>query len=139
MAEKVHFELVTPDQRLLETEADMVVVPGGEGDFGVLPGHAPLLSTLRPGTVDVYDDNRITQRLFVGGGFADVTDRGCTVLADEAMEVSEITSEAAEARIKEAEEELNAAESETAQAEAERRLKVAEALRTALRAGERAH
>jgi F-type H+-transporting ATPase subunit epsilon len=81
------FELVTPERLLVSRDAEMVVVPGSEGNFGVLPGHSPLISTIRPGTIDIYEQNRttITDRIFVGGGIAEVTPERCTVLADEAM------------------------------------------------------
>lgn len=81
----VQFELVTPEQLLVSRDADMVVVPGTEGNFGVLPGHAPLISTIRPGTIDVYEGTTIAERIFVAGGIAEVTPERCTVLADEAM------------------------------------------------------
>ena len=70
---KVSFRLVMPERELLATEADMVVVPGSEGDFGVLPGHAPLISTVRPGVLEVYQGNKVEQRFLVAGGFAEVT------------------------------------------------------------------
>src|SRR5947209_11011208 len=63
----------------------MVVVPGTEGNFGVLPGHAPLISTIRPGTIDTYQGGAVTERIFVVSGIAEVTPERCTVLADEAM------------------------------------------------------
>jgi F-type H+-transporting ATPase subunit epsilon len=63
----------------------MVVVPGTEGNFGVLPGHAPLISMIRPGTIDIYEGPAVKQRLFVVGGIAEVTPERCTVLADEAI------------------------------------------------------
>jgi F-type H+-transporting ATPase subunit epsilon len=85
MADRVLFELVTPEELLVSTEVDMVVVPGSEGNFGVLPGHAPFISTMRPGTVDLYEGRTITERIFVVGGIAEVTPERCTVLADEAM------------------------------------------------------
>jgi F-type H+-transporting ATPase subunit epsilon len=86
MADQVQFELVTPQKLLVSQLVDMVVVPGTEGNFGVLPGHAPLISTIRPGTIDIYQDRTtIVQRIFVASGFAEVTPEGCTVLADEAM------------------------------------------------------
>src|SRR5438094_8188075 len=87
MPDLVQFELVTPERLILSTEVEMVVVPGTEGNFGVLPGHSPLISTLRPGTVDIYDQNRttITERIFVASGIAEVTPDRVTVLADEAM------------------------------------------------------
>jgi F-type H+-transporting ATPase subunit epsilon len=81
----VQFELVTPERLLVSEEVDMVVVPGTEGNFGVLPGHAPLISTIRPGTVDLYTGGTMTDRIFVVGGIAEVTPDRCTVLADEAM------------------------------------------------------
>src|SRR6266571_8403642 len=85
MADQVQFELVTPERLVVSTEVDMVVVPGSEGNFGVLPGHSPLISTIRPGTVDLYEGRTITERIFVVGGIAEVTPERCTVLADEAM------------------------------------------------------
>jgi len=81
----VQFELVTPEQLLVSRDVDMVVVPGTEGNFGVLPGHAPLISTIRPGTIDIYEGNGIAERIFIAGGLAEVTPERCTVLADEAM------------------------------------------------------
>ncbi|HEV2263448.1 MAG TPA: ATP synthase F1 subunit epsilon [Stellaceae bacterium] len=105
MADKVKFELVSPEKLLLSEDVAMVVVPGGEGNFGVLPGHSLLISTVRPGIIDVYaDDQRsVSQRIFVSGGFAEVTAERCTVLADEALPVSEIDRAATEAEIKDAE------------------------------------
>ncbi len=81
----VQFELVTPEQLLVSRAVEMVVVPGSEGHFGVLPGHSPLISTIRPGTVDIYEGRTVTERIFVVGGIAEVTPERCTVLADEAM------------------------------------------------------
>ena len=81
----VQFELVTPERLLVSQEVDMVVVPGTEGNFGVLPGHSPLISTIRPGTVDIYMGGVVTERIFVVGGIAEVTPERCTVLADEAL------------------------------------------------------
>jgi len=85
MADRIQFELVTPERLIISTEVEMVVVPGTEGNFGVLPGHAPLISTIRPGTIDIYENRAITERIFVVGGIAEVTPERCTVLADEAM------------------------------------------------------
>src|SRR2546423_14235718 len=85
MPDLVQFELVSPERLILSVEVDMVVVPGTEGNFGVLPGHSPLISTIRPGTVDLYQGREITERIFVVGGIAEVTPERCTVLADEAL------------------------------------------------------
>ena len=98
-ADKVHFELVTPSRLLVAEDADMVVVPGGDGDFGVLPGHAPLLSSVRAGVVHLHDGDAIVGRIFVSGGFAEVTAERCTVLAEEAMRVAEIVQDEAEHRL----------------------------------------
>lgn len=84
----------------------MVVVPGADGFFGVLPRHAPLLSTLLPGVIDVYENGSITDRIFVAGGFAEVTGDRCTVLAEEATSVAELDIEAAEQRLADLRDEL---------------------------------
>jgi F-type H+-transporting ATPase subunit epsilon len=84
MAERVRFELATPERLFLAAEVEMVVVPGTEGNFGVLPGHAPLLSTIRPGVIAIYENREIARRIFVLSGIAEVTPERCTVLADEA-------------------------------------------------------
>ena len=68
---KVEFELVSPERLLVAQPVDMVVVPGGDGDFGVLPGHAPLISTVRPGVIEIYEGNAVSDRIFVAGGFAE--------------------------------------------------------------------
>ena len=126
--DKVGFELVTPTRLLLTQDADMVVVPGGDGDFGVLPGHAPLLSTVRPGVVDVYEGDAVGGRYFVAGGFAEVTGARCTVLAEEAVPVDELTREEADKRLAEARDKLEAAEDEGERERAEAALKAAEAM-----------
>ncbi|HTV44418.1 MAG TPA: ATP synthase F1 subunit epsilon [Stellaceae bacterium] len=85
MPDRVQFELVTPERLLISEPVEMVVVPGSEGNFGVLPGHSLLMSTIRPGTIEIYEGRAVTRRIFVAGGFAEVTPERCTVLADEAM------------------------------------------------------
>ncbi|HTZ80915.1 MAG TPA: ATP synthase F1 subunit epsilon [Stellaceae bacterium] len=90
MADKVKFELVSPEKLLLSEEVEMVVVPGSEGLFGVLPGHSLFISTVKPGVIDCYENNQVSERIFVSGGFAEVTPERCTVLADEAMPLSSL-------------------------------------------------
>jgi F-type H+-transporting ATPase subunit epsilon len=99
MADRVQFELVTPERLLLSEMVEMVVVPGTEGNFGVLPGHAPLISSIRPGTIDVYEGQTITRRIFVVSGIAEVTPERCTVLADEALPPDELDRAAIEAEL----------------------------------------
>jgi F-type H+-transporting ATPase subunit epsilon len=99
MLDRVQFELVSPERLILSTEVEMVVVPGTEGNFGVLPGHAPLISTIRPGTIDIYEGGAVTERIFVVGGIAEVTPERCTVLADEAMAPDSLDRAAIEAEL----------------------------------------
>ena len=92
MAELLDFELVSPERRLAKAKVAMVVVPGVEGDFGVLPGHAPMMSTIRPGAIAIHeaDGGPATMRFFIDGGFAEVTETGLTILAEKATPVAEI-------------------------------------------------
>ena len=99
MADRVQFELVTPERLLLSEAVEMVVVPGTEGNFGVLPGHALLMSTIRPGTIEVYEGQRVIRRIFVAGGFAEVTPARCTVLAEEAAPADEFDRATIEAEM----------------------------------------
>ncbi|MDJ0947427.1 MAG: F0F1 ATP synthase subunit epsilon [Alphaproteobacteria bacterium] len=126
--EKVDFELVAPERLLVSRTVDMVVVPGSEGDFGVLPGHTPLISSVRAGVIDVYDENTVDERIFVSGGFAEVTGERCTVLAPEAVPVSEIDRGEVEARIKRAREDIEDAADAAERSAAEDRLRLAEAM-----------
>jgi F-type H+-transporting ATPase subunit epsilon len=99
MPDRVQFELVTPERLLLSEMVEMVVIPGTEGNFGVLPGHAPLISSIRPGTIDIYEGQAITRRIFVVSGIAEVTPELCTVLADEALSPDELDRGAIEAEL----------------------------------------
>lgn len=131
MADRLTFELVSPERLLLSAQVDMVVVPGTEGEFGVLAGHAPLVSTLRPGVISVHDEKTI-QRIFVRGGFAEVTPAGMTVLAEEAIDLASIDQAGLEARIKNAEEDVADATSEPVRAAAQAQLDGLRALQGSL-------
>ena len=100
MAERLLFELVSPERLLLSEEVDMVVVPGSEGNFGVLKGHSLLISTLRPGVIDVYEGQVVTDRIFVAGGFAEATPERCTVLADDAVAIADLDATTVEANLR---------------------------------------
>jgi F-type H+-transporting ATPase subunit epsilon len=128
---KVVFQLVMPEREVLATEADMVVVPGSEGDFGVLHGHAPLISTVRPGVLEVFQGSKAERRFLVVGGFAEVTPERCTVLADEVMPFEEVTAEQLAERERAAERELADAATEAEKAAAQKDLAVARDLRRA--------
>ena len=86
MAAKLHFSLVSPERELFSGEVDQVEAPGSEGDFGVLAGHAPFMTTLKEGRVKAYDGDE-TMVFEVRGGFADVTPAGLTILAESAVPV----------------------------------------------------
>jgi F-type H+-transporting ATPase subunit epsilon len=128
---KVTFRLVMPERELLNTEADMVVVPGSEGDFGVLHGHAPLISTVRPGVLEVFQGTRAEQRFLVAGGFAEVTPERCTVLAEEAVPFEQVTPDQLAERERAAEVELSDASTDAEKAAAQKNLAVARDLRRA--------
>ena len=106
-------ELVSPEKLLLSRAVEMAVLPAAEGEMGVLPGHAPMIVALRGGVISVTEGGQVTDRLFVAGGFAEVTPDRCTVLADEATPVAQISRTDAEARIRLAEDAYNAAAGET--------------------------
>lgn len=99
MADRVQFELVSPERLILSEMVEMVVVPGTEGNFGVLPGHSPLISTIRPGTIEIYENRVVVQRIFIAGGIAEVIPERCTVLADEAMAPETLDRTALEAEL----------------------------------------
>jgi len=128
---KVAFSLVLPERELVTTESDMVVVPGSEGDFGVLPGHIPMITTVRPGVIELYDDGKVTARYMVAGGFAEVTPERCTVLAEEATPLADVTGDQLAGRLRQAEEALEDATAPAAKAAAEQAIVVARELQRA--------
>jgi F-type H+-transporting ATPase subunit epsilon len=130
-SDKVEFELVSPERLLLSEQVDMVVVPGADGDFGVLPRHAPLISTLRPGVIRIFEGRELKDRIFVAGGFAEVTAERCTVLAEEAMPVAEIDIAAIDQELKDLGEDLADAKSDAEREALRRRIAVRQAMRAA--------
>ncbi|RUP08975.1 F0F1 ATP synthase subunit epsilon [Hyphomicrobium sp.] len=113
MAGTFRFELVSPERVLLSVDADQVVVPGAEGDFAVLAGHAPVISTLRPGVLDVTAGS-VRKRLFVKSGFVEVDPSRLTILAERAYDVEELTAASLAEELKTAEAELAAAKDDAA-------------------------
>ena len=106
----VNLEIVSPERLLLSRPVDMVVIPASEGDMGVLEGHAPMIVMLRGGVIALYEGDRITDQLFVAGGFAEVTPERCTVLANEVMAPGDLSREEGERRLAEAETALSQVE-----------------------------
>lgn len=92
------FELVSPERRLIAAQVDAVIVPGTEGEFTVLAGHAPFMSTLKPGIISVEADGK-TDRVMVYGGFAEVNPDGLTILAEKAINLADVDREALQREI----------------------------------------
>jgi F-type H+-transporting ATPase subunit epsilon len=123
----MQFELVTPEASEAQIEATMVVVPGAEGDMGVLENHAPTVTSLRPGVVSVTGSDGSTG-FFVAGGFAEITAERCIILAESATRLSDLTTEAAQAALTEATAALDTATSDGEKNIAERKYAVAYAM-----------
>jgi F-type H+-transporting ATPase subunit epsilon len=90
----LHFELVSPAKLLFSGDVTSVTLPGSEGEMGIFAGHAPLLSTLRPGYVTIAKDGGTTEKIFVRGGFAEVNPQGLTVLAETAIASADLSASA---------------------------------------------
>ncbi len=114
MADTFKFELVTPERMLMSQDAARVVVPGMEGRFTVLPGHAPVISALRPGMIELTLTDAKTTRIFVRGGFAEVDAGHVTVLAERAWDVEQLDQATIASELQAAEAELAQAASDTA-------------------------
>ncbi len=125
---KVEFELVSPERLLVSEPVDMVVVPGAEGDFGVLPRHAPLISTVRPGVIRVFEGNQVTSEIFIAGGFAEVTGTRCTVLAEVAMPVGDIDKAKVEAELRDLRDDEKDAKTDEERAAVQAKIKMRETM-----------
>jgi len=96
----ISFDLVSPENLIFNDEVGMIIVPGKDGDFGVLPGHSKVMSSLRPGRVMVYgEDNNLLKAFFVSGGFADVNPEKCIVLVESVDEINTIEKQSIEKEI----------------------------------------
>jgi F-type H+-transporting ATPase subunit epsilon len=131
MADKLSFALVSPERELFNGEVDHVVVPGSEGEFGVSPNHAPVMSVIKPGALKVFNEGA-ERRIFVNGGFADVTPEGLTVLAEEAVDLADIEPAQLEQDLKNASEDLRDANSEAKRDAAQRALTRLEKIKAAM-------
>ena len=125
-------DLVTPEKTLLSQEVYMAVIPGRDGDFGVLEGHTQLISSIRPGVIDIHNESGISERIFIAGGFAEVTNERCTVLATEAFNLADANADDARIRLENAERELECGNDDTAKEAAHKKIETAEALINAL-------
>ena len=132
MAETFRFELVSPERLLVSEDVASVTAPGAEGEFTVLPRHAPFMTTLKPGVLTVRVDKGPERRIVVFGGFAEVNPDGCIILAEEAVPVETLDPDAVAREIRDAEEDVADAETEEARFRAQTRLDHLRALQQAL-------
>lgn len=136
---KFNFELVAPQRLVMETTLSMVVVPCTEGDIGALPGHSPLIGTVRPGVVDIHKGDKVTHRFFVSGGFVEVTPERCTLLAEEAILVSDLKADVVQTRLAAAKTAMEKAVSDLDKSHAAAELATAEAMLVAIGSGSATH
>ena len=99
----VEVEIVSPEKLLLSRAVDMVVMPASEGDLAAMADHAPMITTLRGGVIALHEGGRVTDRFYVAGGFAELTPERCTILADQAVPVGELSKAEAQRRLEAAE------------------------------------
>ena len=108
MESTISFDLVSPEQLVFNDKAGMIIVPATEGDIGVLPGHSKFLSSLRPGRVMVYgEDKHLLQSFFVSGGFVEINPEKCIVLAEEVEEMNALDKGTIEQQVRELENETS--------------------------------
>lgn len=134
MSDTLQFELVTPERLALSEPVAMVEVPGEMGDFGVLPGHAPFMSMIRPGVVKVHAADDSTTRYFIPAGYAEVNPEGCIVLAEHVQNLADVDANEAAKALEIAQFDVNEAKDDAEKAKAEKALIVAQALVEAIAA-----
>jgi F-type H+-transporting ATPase subunit epsilon len=128
---KLHFSLVSPERALFSGDVDQVVVPGVDGQFGALSLHAPFMTVIQSGTIRILDE-ALERRIYVGGGFADVTAQGLTILAEDAVDLSTLDAASLERDLANAREDVRDAKDSDAKAVAQRKLDRLEAIQAAV-------
>lgn len=127
MADRIGFDVVSPERLLLSEEVEMVVIPAEEGDMGVMAGHSPTIANVRAGTIAVFSGSSVEKRLFVAGGFLEVTPERCTVLAEQAIPVEDIDVGRVQSQIKDLSEDVSRAKDEREKEALEASLALAQA------------
>ena len=123
MSETLKYEIVSPERLLKDAEAEMIVVPGTDGDFAVLPNHAPMMSTIRPGVIEIFaEENGDAERLFLKGGLAQVSPAGLTILAEEAIALESVDSADLAQKIADCQEDIEDAKDDVERAGFEKEL-----------------
>lgn len=131
MADKISFALVSPEREVFNGEVDHVMVPGSEGEFGVSPHHAPVMAVVKPGALKIVDGASV-RKMFVNGGFADVTPEGLTVLAEDAVDLANVDPATLEQELKDAREDLGDANGDAVRIQTRRALARLEAMKAAM-------
>ena len=131
MTDKLAFALVSPERELFHGEVEHVVVPGSEGEFGVSPRHAPVMAVIKPGALKILDGGAV-RKVFVNGGFADVTPEGLTVLAEEAIDLADVDSGKLDQDLQDAREDLRDASDEAKRLAAQRKVSKLETMKAAM-------
>jgi len=123
MADTLNFEIVSPERLLKDTEAAMVVVPGADGDFAAMPAHAPMMSTIRPGVIEIYEaEGSDAERLFVKGGLAQISPDGLTILAEEVLALDGVNADELSQKIADTREDIEDAKDDVERAGFEKEL-----------------
>lgn len=120
----LRFQLVSPEKMLYADDVSMVTIPASKGEMGILPNHAPMVVTLIPGIINIYQEHTVEEKIFIGGGFANINESGCQVMADEGIPVADIHPEEVEAHIEEVMLELEADQEEDVRASLEQNLSI---------------
>lgn len=128
----LHFELVSPARLLFSGDVESVIIPGTEGEMTILPMHAPVLSTLRPGVVIITKEGGTTDRIFVRGGFAEVNPQGLTLLAEMAIPLNDLDAAALAQEVTNAEEDVTDAKDDETRRKAQENLDHLKGLQAAL-------
>lgn len=114
MIETIHFDLVSPEEKLVSKAVQMAVIPGVEGELGVGAGHASFVVALKPGIVTLmHQDGESAEQIYIAGGFADITGETCTVLAEEAVNVNDLNPESLQQELQNLEEDLSIADEQS--------------------------
>ncbi len=132
MAAALHLRIISPAAVVVDAHVPSAEIPGTEGDFGVLPGHAPFFSMIRPGVIDVLFADGIHRRFFAASGYADVTPQSCTVISDHIQDLADISSHEVQEAVHAARSAMASAQTLQERAQAEKLLASAEALAAAV-------
>ena len=135
MTDTFNFELVSPEQKLFSEQAFQVTIPGEEGYMGVRAGHMALIASIRPGVVEVLrTEDGVKEKIFISGGFADISQTNCTVLAEEAVPVANLNVEKLTAELHNVTEHLSLADTDVEKLSLNRKLEVVTAMLEAVKA-----